>query len=404
VRHQIATHLAPALLLVACGGNPPADRPSESEGATEAAQEETHAAGEDQEHEDEHGEEPGRVTLSASALETAGIRIESVIAGGSGQSAELVVPGQVQFDPRRVALVSPRVEGRIERLDVVVGDRVRAGQTVAELYSAEFATAQADALQAERRARLLSGTTDSSGANALANAARRRLRLLGLSDDGAGRVLETGTPLDFLPLASPIKGTITKSHTLPGAAVEAGAPVFEVSDLDVMDVAAEVPEASLPLVRIGQRAAVGIAAYPTMSFQGEVERMSGELNPETRTVQAVVHVPNRGGHLRAGMFATVRLSVDRRTDPATPDSVVTVPASAIVTEGERHFAFVQVQPGTFERREVEVASLTPAGSMAPVQGRVAVRRGLRPGERVVTAGAFTLKSELAKASLGEHGH
>jgi RND family efflux transporter MFP subunit len=185
--------------------------------------------------------------------------------------------------------------------------------------------------------------------------------------------------------------------------VGSGAPVFRVSDLAVLDVVAEVPEPSLPLVRIGQRAAVSIAAYPGMSFEGEVERMGGELNPETRTVPAVVHVPNRGGRLRSGMFATVRLTLDGQG--AAPDgSLLSVPASAIVTDGERHFAFVQVEPNAFERRVVDVASLTPAGSMFPVQGRIAVRSGLEAGDLVVVSGAFTLKSELAKAGLGEHGH
>ena len=227
---------------------------------------------------------------------------------------------------------------------------------------------------------------------------------MGLTDSEIARLAGTGEPADFLPLTSPLDGTITKSHTLPGAAVEAGAPVFEVSDLSVMDVVAEVPEASLPLVQIGQLAAVSIAAYPGMTFEGEVERMSGELNPETRTVQAVVHVPNRGRRLRSGMFATVRLALNNQAGRSSTDSMLSVPASAVVTEGERHFAFVEVGPNSFERREVEIASLTPVGSMTPVQGRVAVRSGLSAGDRVVVEGAFTLKSELAKAGLGEHGH
>ncbi len=357
-----------------------------------------------QDSREEHaGEGESRVTLSDTAMRTAGIKTDTVSTRGFAD-AGLVVPGQVQFDPRRVALVSPRVEGRIERLSVVEGDHVRAGQEVAFLYSAAFATAQADLIQAVRRAGLLAGTADSGGAYALADAAHRRLRLLGLADSQIDRLARTGELADFLPLSSPLDGTISQSHTLPGAAVEAGAPVFEVSDLSVMDVVAEVPEASLPLVQIGQLAAVSIVAYPGMSFEGEVERMSAELNPETRSVQAVVHVPNRGRRLRSGTFATVRLAINQQAGRSSTESMLSVPASAVVTEGERHFAFVEVGPRTFERREVDIASLTPAGSMTPVQGRVAVRSGLKAGDRVVVDGAFTLKSELAKASLGEHGH
>jgi RND family efflux transporter MFP subunit len=385
----------------ACGDRASQTPPVDGQEVTQAAEED--ATHQDEAHAEGTGESEDRLTLSDTAMRTAGIKTDTV-ALGADLGGGLVVPGQVQFDPRRVALISPRAGGRIERLAVVEGDRVWAGQTVAHLYSAAFATAQADLIQAGRRATLLKGTTDSAGAFALAGAARRRLRLLGVTDSQLDHLADHGQPADFLPLTSPLDGTITESHTLPGAAVDAGAPVFEVSDLSVMDVVAEVPEPSLPLVRIGQAAAVSIAAYPGMTFEGEVERMSGELNPETRTVQAVVHVPNRGHRLRSGMFATVRLAIASPGPPSASALMLSVPAGALVTEGERHFAFVEVDPNTFERREVEVASLTPAGSLYPVQGRVAVRSGLRAGERVVVEGTFTLKSELAKASLGGHGH
>jgi RND family efflux transporter MFP subunit len=396
-----AQSLALALMLLlslSCGGKESVQPAHVSDTTTQQVQEETA-------HKDDHeGEAEARLTLSDTAMQTAGIKIDTVTAGASAASRTLVVPGQVQFDPRRVALISPRVAGRVEQLMVVEGDRVRAGQAVAALYSPAFVTAQSDLVQAIRRAKLLAGTTDSSGAAALADAAARRLRVLGLGDSAIARLASEQRPRDFLTLSSPLNGTIIESHTLPGAAIEAGAPLFKVSDQSVMDVVAEVPEQSLPMVEIGQRAAVSIAAYPGMSFDGDVERMSGELNPETRTVQAVVHVPNSGGRLRAGMFATVRLTISAGQKDQVSDSVLSIPASAIVTESERSFVFVKVGRNTFERRQVEVGSLTPSGSMTPVEGRMAVRRGLAAGERIVVEGAFTLKSELAKASLGEHGH
>lgn len=394
--------VASLLTLAACGKEPRESGPRTASSDTVQVGEESvpaHASNEGEHEEEGSGD---RVTLSETAMQAAGIRTDTVKVGLSAADRSLVVPGQVQFDPRRVALVSPRVPGRIERLTVVQGDGVRSGQVVALLYSPEFATAQIDFLQATRRAGLLAQTGDSGGGAALAEAAHRRLRLLGLTDTAIARLALGSAPADFLPLVSPLTGAIAEAHVLQGAAVEAGSPVFRVADLSVMDVVAEVPEQSVPAVRIGQRASVTIAAYPGTSFEGEVERMSGELNPETRTIQAVVHVPNRGSRLRAGMFATVRLAA------AGPEqekaSVVIVPEGAVVTEGERRFVFVEVGPRTFERREVEVASLTPPGSMVPVEGIAAIRRGLSPGERVVVTGAFTLKSELAKASLGEHGH
>jgi multidrug efflux pump subunit AcrA (membrane-fusion protein) len=110
------------------------------------------------------------------------------------------------------------------------------------------------------------------------------------------------------------------------------------------------------------------------------------------------------------MYATVQLATDPaatvavRTGARPADSLLTIPESAVVTDGEERQAFVEVGPRTFERRVIEITSLTPPGSVEPTERRVVVQRGLAPGERVVVNGAFTLKSELAKAGLGEHGH
>jgi multidrug efflux pump subunit AcrA (membrane-fusion protein) len=147
-----------------------------------------------------------------------------------------------------------------------------------------------------------------------------------------------------------------------------------------------------------------------MRFEGRVERLREQLNPETRTVQAVIHVPNRAGRLRPGMFASVRLATPAGTTvsmggrSAVGDSLLTVPESAVISDGDQRITFVEVAPRIYARREVEVTSLTPPGSSVPSERRLAVRAGLRPGDRVVVEGAFTLKSELAKAALGEHGH
>ncbi|MHB1169583.1 MAG: efflux RND transporter periplasmic adaptor subunit, partial [Longimicrobiales bacterium] len=94
-----------------------------------------------------------------------------------------------------------------------------------------------------------------------------------------------------------------------------------------------------------------------------------------------------------GMFASVSLGVPGASaGPAT----LTVPSSAVVTDGAERYVFVEIGPRSYERREVEVA---PAAN-----GRVAIMTGLSAGERVVIRGAFTLKSELGKAEFGEDEH
>ena len=399
-----------ALLLatiVACSGGPNAETEQSATGESAEAHPDEHG-------EDEHAEEgeAGRVTLSEAAFGTAGIEVRpvTVSTASTRPTSDLVVPGQVAHDPARLAVISSRVPGRLERLTVVEGDRVGAGQSVALLYSPTYLTAQSDLQQAARRAERLAGTEDETGARAIADAARRRLRLLGVGTSEIERLSAGGEPRTFLAITAPFSGSIVESGALAGEAVEAGQAIFRLADLTQVDVVAEVPERALPLVRVGQKATISLAAYPDDRFGGVVERLHEELNPETRTVRAVIHAHNPARRLRPGMFATVALDVPAAAlrAPSGGDAplggMLTIPESAVVTEGERRFVFVPVGPRSYERREVQVASLAPPGSAAPTTTLVAVRAGLTATDSVVVSGAFILKSELAKSSRGEHGH
>lgn len=352
------------------------------------------------EDEDEHAEEGDtRVVLTAAGYRNAGIEVTEVRSeAGSAVAGGVEVPGRVEFPPNHVALISSRTPGRIERLTAVEGDRVRAGQTVAYLLSPAFLTAQNDFAQAARRAELLAGSEDEQGARALVSAARRRLQLLGAPSGVISRLQSGGEPLDLLPIPAPFGGSIVEAHALAGAAVEPGTPIFKIADLSAVDVIAAVPEQALPHLEIGQEATVRLAAYPGLQLAGRIGRIHDELDPETRTVDAVIEVPNRERALRPGMFAAVKLQLPVGAENAgAAPATLTIPSSALVTDGATRSVFVEVGPRTFERRAVEVASL---GSQSD---RVVVRSGLAAGERVVSDGAFTLKSEMAKASLG-HDH
>ena len=373
--------------LLACGGKP---------AATDRASAASSSAGADT---------PARqvVVLSPEANTTSGIRVAVSRADAPGLDAEnraLQVPGQVELDPRRVAVASSRVAGRLEQLQVAEGDDVREGQPVASLYSGAFLGAQSDLQQAERRAQLLRASTDSLGARALADAAARRLVLMGVTDAEIAALRGGAPALATLAVRAPLGGSVLQAHALAGTAIEAGAPVFTVADLTVVDVVAEIPEVSLPLVRVGQGASISIAAYPQLRFAGAVERLRHALNPETRTVRAVIHVPNPNHALRPGMYATVRLDVARAPAARAAPAGVLVPETAIVNDGKDRILFVEVAPRSYERRVVTVESLAPAGAMYPAGRDVRVVAGLRAGERVVVQGAFILKSELAKGAPG----
>lgn len=371
-----------------------ADEAHEGATASTAASE---AGEKGEKKEGEEGEAPAsnRVTLGEAAFRTARIAVavptlESVGATTGG----LDVPGQVDFDPARVALVSPRASGRLERLLAVPGDRVGAGQTLALVQSPAFVTAQSDILQARRRLDLLRDTPDAAGAQALVEAARRRLALLGLSETAIRRLEESGAPEGLLTVGAPFAGSIIEVQALAGQAVEAGTPLYKIADLSVVNVVADVPERALPALRVGQAASIRVTGAPQAAFAGRVTRVSDVLDPEKRTARALISVSNSGRALKPGMFATISL----RNAGTSTTQALTIPATAIIVDGAARYVFVEVGPRTYERRPIELASSVVAGA-GTAASRVSVVSGLDADDRVVTRGAFTLKSELAKASL-----
>ena len=362
-----------------------------------------HSAVEQQEAEGPPSE--NRVTLSEAAIGAAGILVEQVRQEAWGGAAgDIEVPGQVAFDQTRIALISPRTSGRIERVAVVDGDRVRAGAPIALVLSPAFLTAQGEFTRAVQRAERLKGTADAEGARALADAAGRRLRLLGVPETEIARLGGGGEPADFLVVTAPFAGSIVEVQALPGAAVEAGTPIAKIADLSVVTVVVDLPERALPGVRPGQRAVVRLVALPGTELEGRIERIRDELDPATRTVKALIRVPNSDRRLKAGMFATVTLAISepaaRERDTGGGAGLLTVPASAVVADGEARYVFVEIGMRTYERRVVVIEPPTSAGLPRP-NARAVVRDGLVAGDRVVTHGAFTLKSELAKSSFGE---
>lgn len=337
-----------------------------------------------------------RVTLSEEAALTARIVVETPRREQvSAVGADMEVPGQVEFDPSRVAIISPRTGGRLERMLQVPGDRVAAGQVVAYVQSTAYLTAQNDLLQARRRAALLRGTPDEPGAQALLDAARRRLRLLGATDTLVLR-LETsdGATDAWLAVTAPFGGSIIEISALAGQAVEAGTALYKLADLSTVNVAANIPERVVSAVRIGQHARVRIAGLSSSAFTGRVTRVADVIDAEMRTATAVISVANTNRVLKPGMFASVTLNT---ADRATIDAL-TIPSDAIVLGGTERYVFVEIGPRLYERRAVQLLATATAGT-GPLNRRVAVSSGITATDRVVVRGAFTLKSELAKASL-----
>jgi len=343
-------------------------------------------------HGEEGGREPGAIVLPASALAAGGI--QTAAATMREFRKRISATGELAFHARRLARVSSRAAGRIERVLAFSGDRVGAGQILAELYSPDFLALQAEYLQAAERAKRRSGGEDdgeAQAARALLEGARSRLLLVGATVAEADALAATGTPRPLLAVRAPFAGTVIEAAALAGGQVDLGGELFRVADLTVLWANVHVQEKDLAVVKAGAAVELRVQAYPGEAFPGRLLLVGAMLDEGTRALPARVEVANPGGRLRAGMY------VDALIAAGGGRTVVAVPEAAVQDDDGRPGVFGEAGRGQYRRREVATGERSA--------GWVEILRGVAAGETVVTAGSFLLESEMHKESLEDgHGH
>ncbi|HPW17664.1 MAG TPA: efflux RND transporter periplasmic adaptor subunit [Candidatus Aminicenantes bacterium] len=345
-------------------------------------------------HADEHGQEdrgvPTSVTLTPAAVAAADIR--TATAAFRPVARRFDAPGELEWNARRVVHVTARTAGRLERVAAVVGDRVREGQVLAELYSPGYLTLQAEYLQAGARVRRHAGdAAEEAPARAVLNGARERLAIMGLTDGDIAALDAPAEPRTLLPVRAPLGGTVVESGVFAGDAVELGASLFRLADPSVLWARLQIRERDLGAVAPGAEVVLRTQAYPGETFRGRLVLVGDVLDAATRTVEGRVEVPNPGGRLKAGMYidASVRTGSER---PA-----LVVPEESVQDDEGSLIVFARTGERTFARRAVRTGER--------FDGLVEVLDGLAEGEAVVTSGAFLLRSEIRKGGLeDEHGH
>lgn len=328
----------------------------------------------------------GSVHLTASQIRQFGITFD--FAEQRTLSNEVRTVGIVNFDETRLAQVAPKFGGFVERLYVdFTGKPVRAGQPLVEIYSPELVAAQEELLLAAGLDQSLGESAVpgvSGGRSSLATAARRRLKLWDISDAQIDQILRTGKIRRTLTLHAPVSGVVIEKPVVRGQAVQAGQTLYTIADLSEVWVEAELREADAGSVTEGSAATVELAAFAGRPLVGRVEYIYPTLQNESRTLKARIAIPNPGGRIKPGMYATVRLSSPSRT-------ALTVPSPAVVHTGERAVVFVDVGGGKIMPHEVEVGRAT---------GRLTeILAGVEPGQRVVTSAQYILDSESNMAEV-----
>jgi Cu(I)/Ag(I) efflux system membrane fusion protein len=318
------------------------------------------------------------VSIEPERLQLIGVRTAQ--ASRRRLAPELRTAGFVAADEDRLASITVRYSGYVKDVRVKgTVARVKKGQVLATVYSPELITPQLSFVNGVRWRKAPGvGAPAPSGSVPLADDPRRRLLLLGVSEQDLAEIERRLEPLQELKIRSPLDGWAVASALREGSYVEPGAELFQIADLSKVWVIADVVERDMARVRVGQHARLTIAAYPDRIFRGQVEFLYPALNPATRTLQARIELANPDLLLRPGMYGDAFIELGA-------SDAVAVPEDAIVDTGGTQYVFVAGSAGQLAPRRVAV------GSRA--EGWVEIVSGLVAGETVVTTGNFLVDSE-----------
>ena len=336
--------------------------------------------------------EDGVIKLPALFAEKAGL--QSAAVEPTEITPVIHVTGVLEFDELRIAEVGSRISGRVKEVKVIEGTKVKHGDMLATLESAELGKAQAEifAIAAktqmaerdkQRKSKLLSEGIASQRAADLAaqelsitsaelRAAKQRVQALGGADK---------SELGVMSLTAPIEGDVVRVRVFRGQAVEPSYTAFTIADRSTLWVRLSVFEGEVINVRMGDSVEIASQVTPDEVLTGTVTFVSTVLDPVTRSAEVRVVVPNEAGKLRVGQAVNARIRPS-----AARKQAVAIPRSALVQVDGKPTVFVEVAERSVMPRTIEIGAQGP--------DFIEVKTGLDAGERIVTEGVFALKAEL----------
>ncbi len=336
------------------------------------------AHGQGEEKADDHG---ATVTIDPAVVQNMNVRTQPAQRRDLSRSIRTV--GHLDYDQERMISVTTRYEGFIEKVFVNhVGQPVRKGEALFEVYSPKLVQTQQELLSAVAYARRMADADPDTRrrAESLVSSARQRLSYWDVTSEQVAEIEATGKALRTLTVVSPLTGVVMqRMNGLEGMAIRPGMEALHVADLSSLWLTVEVYEDQLPWLAKGATANVSFNYLPGERFSGTVRYIEPEVSPSTRTVKLTLEVPNRSGQLRVGMYATVVF------EPVVARDAVVIPSQAVIRSGERDIVVVALGKGRFAPREVTLG--------AQSDGFIQVLHGLNGNEEIVTSAQFLIDSE-----------
>lgn len=326
--------------------------------------------------------------------------------------AEHVTEGKIAVDEDRSTPVFSPYAGRVTKLLAKPGDSVTQGQPLFVIEAADNVQAQNDFISAmtglnkarsaldlaqlqdkrakdlfegkavplkdyqQSQATLIQAQNDLRSSQTALEAARNKLRILGLSDEAISSFQEKGRIDPETTIYAPIAGTVVQRKIGPGQYVNSGAsdPVFVIGDLSTVWLTAFVRETEASAVAVGQEMTFNVLALPGRTFTARINYVATAIDPATRRLLVRATVDNANGQLKPEMFTTVTIYA-----PGDQPSVG-VPKQALIYEGDQVRVWVAHPDKTIELRQIKTGLTN--GDLVEVNGN------LKPGEQIVTRGSL----------------
>ncbi len=314
------------------------------------------------------------------------IGVKTVIAAVKPMQKIIRTVGLVEYDERRLATVNTKFEGWIEKLHVdYTGRYVRKGESLAEIYSPELLATQQEfinLLKWEKESKSVKNDTMGSmlakDSSAIIDGARQRLRLYDISDEQINKIEQSWKPVRTVTIYSPVGGYVVQKMAFQGMRVMPGEKLFDIADLSTVWILSDIFEYELPLIKTGEKALISLSYFPGKEFSATIDYVYPAIAVDTRSAKVRFTIPNQGNRLKPQMYTNVEIKINLGNKLIIPDD-------AVLDAGKRQVVYVEKGEGNFEPREVSIGVRS--------DGMAEITRGLKAGERVVSAANFLIDSE-----------
>jgi RND family efflux transporter MFP subunit len=322
-------------------------------------------------------------TVTINPVVVQNMNVQSVMVERRDLKQEIRTVGYLEYDQERMVTVTTKYSGFVEKVYVnYVGEPVKKGQPLFEIYSPELVQTEHELLSAIDYAKKFDTSNTEAGrrAKALVASARERLVYWDISLDQIDNLEKTGEVFRTLQVVAPAGGLVMKKMPgLEGMAVRPGMEVYHIADLRSLWLSVEVFEHQVAQIDIGSAAEIELTYFPGEIFRGTVRFIEPEFSEATRTLRMKIDVPNPDRRFRAGMFGTIRFH------PTAAQEALVVPTQAVLRTGQRNVVIVDLGDGSFAPRDVQIGH---EGG-----GYVEILEGLNEGDRIVTSSQFLIDSE-----------